>query len=90
MPEVKNCLTCKWCSEWIWKSTCGSGAGEQASCLWGYPAIPTCIDIFDLPPRCVVEKHMINGQLVIGMVNRHRAFIRIANCPAHQPKADEE
>lgn len=84
MPEVKNCLTCKWCGPW--------SEEDGHDNRWAYCQYPTHKNL----PTCVVEVHkarLIDMQREfcrIGFCTSPSSYIGYINaCPTYQPKEQE-
>lgn len=83
MPEVRNCLTCKYCGEWSNEDRHGN---RWAHCTFPMDALPSCITTYKRARLIDMQRDFDR----IGFCGSSRGYIGYINaCPAYQPKEQE-
>lgn len=83
MTEVRNCLTCKWCTPWSDEDRHGN---RWAHCDFPMDTIPSCITTY-IRARLIDMQRDFNR---IGFCESPRDYIGyITDCPTHTPKEQE-
>ena len=70
-----NCITCKNCDEW----KTYDDKSYFSNCGWTYPAVPSCINVFELPGKECLRKDGADSKSCY-MINVFGVEVPIVNC----------
>ena len=83
-----NCINCKNRDSWI--KTNYSSTTAKAECMWSYPDLPVCIDIFELPKRYDVYTeldYLGSSDGTCYMINSTGCKIPVVDCKCYQTRS---